>query len=1107
TGYVGYQINGSSTFVSGLNNEIKDGDIVDVYIMQSYAENYSFFDKYEAEVEAHETLPLTLTEMSYDDLFNTVYSGCADATITIDGETTPFKTDSEGKTNISIDKPGKYVVSATKTHETDDGIFTSITAPVCLLNVTSPKQYHTVNIDVPKNANIKFYECDGSDENGYDILGNELTVENIQENDIYNQYTLSLPEGRYSFRATNMQGASLGGMTFTVLPESEAQSGTAYLFTLRQLDVYTTTKYDGINYSTENEYTTTVMDSSEHMATAGDPYKSGNYTRYPYMLCAMGSAYPYAIQLLPSAIIAQTYGFGINTMYGYPLTPDTTIATKSGKLPTIIDAVITAPKDAKVSVYKQIKNFYTQEISPLSVTSKGETQDFTYGLPQNDGSHFYRVTMDGKITKAGYLNLSSEIDAKTVITFEDNENPHIRPEYDRANATQKRIEDSVVLNINKQNYLRLNIGDEFTAKAYRSSQIINGDTSNITIEPDFHYNIISGSSVTLEQQGSIATLKAVQKGISIIEVTYDAIQVTNKAVITTYGAIDPNRKGLFVVNVGDDSTTVINMTDWDSDFDTVYFLGEMGELNFTPTSDNEMTIKIDGSIISPNVDGAYALPIKQGNNIISVTSNDTTEYLIIKGKKVTANITNATDPSRQIKQGDLVSISFDGLNMPVPKMGGVYNPGYGSTMKIAYQRSDGGKVASKGTQYDFIANHTMTFKVFEEGTLTLTGGNIPMTCMGTEFGNHRYITDNGIPTNFNSIEISGAFSMLPELTIEVAKDETSNYLAALQNTYTNLSKVNILCGNSTVDKSFVVNKTSEALASEKNTSVKYTSLNNTHPLTINVEPVNAGVSMELRYWEEGDAEYKTAPVISGETLNLGAGVFSGDKLINMEIVVTPNNPTYGKTKTYSYVFYKATDEANTSILKNIEVYDSQRESFASPYGILRLENEAGLSYTRTNYECFVPKNTDQISLDVARLAGTSNITINGETKEVNTANTAFSQISLSGEITPITIDIADGRTYTLKVIKTDNPVIEAVADDGGVAVVRLLSPFEKNVNIFVGEYDGITLKQLICKADTLTQGDAVLIIDYSKLENAKSKNLFIWDEYMTEIGDRKYYLN
>ena len=770
---------------------INNGDIVSFY---SYADQmmisdyYSYFDAKEKTAGVGESFTLSLSAFQATELmwavpgdptpesYTTLTKVPQADIISLDPESGAFDkplavTDDNGNVTLAFEEPGTYYISAMAMI---DGYIPMI-APWCKVTVNAPTEPDTLNkVTVkaaPSSANIKFYTCDGFNENNTDIPGEEITVVDEGVIDNYHTYTMQLEDGRYSYRATDENGSSLGGMTFAV-------SGDCTI-TLRQLDVYTTTKYDGTNYATENEYTTTVQDYEEYFATAGTPYKKGNYTRYPYLLCALDNPFPYKIELIPNEAVATQYSLGTNTISGYAVKAGTSIATKSGAIPTLINTIINAPEGAKVQVFKQIKNYLTEEIAYANVEdAENNTINYTYRLPKDNSNHTYRVTMDGKITKAGYLNLKSE--PQITVTFEENEDPKVRPAYDKTTPLGKRSEDSIVLNINQQNYLRLNQGEEFTARAYRAVQIINSDTSNIMIEPDFHYNIISGDSVTIEQDGHKADIKAVKEGISIIEVTYDAIEVTGSPNYSgLYGAVDPDRKGLFVVNVGGDTATSISMTDWDSDLDTVYILGETGTFNFAPTSDAEMIVTADDNVINANSDGTYTIPVKQGNNLIIVTAGDTTEYLVVKGDKVTANIVNVTNPDCPVKQGDTLQITFDGLHLPVPKMGGVYNPGYRGTVKIEYTTPDGTTIASTGTQYDFITNHTITVTLAKEGTLKLSGGHITLKSMGFEFGAHRFITDSGLPANFNASEQSGVFSIMPDLEIEVLKGDIASIKEAV----------------------------------------------------------------------------------------------------------------------------------------------------------------------------------------------------------------------------------------------------------------------------------------------------------------------------------------
>lgn len=155
SGNFGYQVNGGSEMVMGLEHEVSDGDYIDAVIYKnSYpdTEGYAAFDKYTAEVVKGEKMELTLVYASgYDENWNTVYSPCTGAKITIDGKKTKYVTDDEGRVSIPFKNEGVYIVSAEKTKKVNKKTVPAITAPVCQVTVES---YPDACITVPKNAQL-----------------------------------------------------------------------------------------------------------------------------------------------------------------------------------------------------------------------------------------------------------------------------------------------------------------------------------------------------------------------------------------------------------------------------------------------------------------------------------------------------------------------------------------------------------------------------------------------------------------------------------------------------------------------------------------------------------------------------------------------------------------------------------------------------------------------------------------------------------------------------------------------------------------------------------------------------------------------------------------
>jgi len=405
--------------------------------------------------------------------------------------------------------------------------------------------------------------------------------------------------------------------------------------------------------------------------------------------------------------------------------------------------------------------------------------------------------MKDKITRAGYLSSSAE---EFAVTFDENEDPKTTGHKLDAANIQKRMEASTLVNINSQNSLKLGLNDTFRLRSFRAAwQIINTDTMNIMIEPDFNYEIISGAEhismvpVTSKCTGNAGSgedsnwmdITGVSEGTTVIEVSYDAIKVdgANTTFDGLYGATDPQRKSLIVINVGDTSENTLKLRakgaerDWDTEFDTLYFTEETGTFEFSATLGESEVDKVEMSADNGKTwtavnkkDGLYSAEgLVGGNNLLKFTKGDKVEYQVVRAAKVTYVIVNK-NRDEGIIEGDTLSIQIKGLYVPIPKMSGIYNPGFQApNHNIAYTLPEGVTSTATGGQYDFINNHKYEITLGTEGNYKLTNGSIFGTCMGDSMGSHRNLTDAGVGTNMSAGNNNGYKSSLPDLTFEVVK--------------------------------------------------------------------------------------------------------------------------------------------------------------------------------------------------------------------------------------------------------------------------------------------------------------------------------------------------
>ena len=162
--FFGYQVNGGSESVYGLSHTVKDGDYVDVCIYKNKypdTESYTKFDAYTKSEEVGEEVTLTLYEAGYDENWNTVFSPCADAEITINGEGTDFSTDEDGKVLLTFEEEGNYIISASKEKTVKDASVAAICAPVCIINIT-PARIRPVHNNIAKKYSSDEMMSDGN---------------------------------------------------------------------------------------------------------------------------------------------------------------------------------------------------------------------------------------------------------------------------------------------------------------------------------------------------------------------------------------------------------------------------------------------------------------------------------------------------------------------------------------------------------------------------------------------------------------------------------------------------------------------------------------------------------------------------------------------------------------------------------------------------------------------------------------------------------------------------------------------------------------------------------------------------------------------------------
>ena len=654
---------------------------------------------------------------------------------------------------------------------------------------------YTITVNVaPSTVNVTFY----GDENGENALAADKVVDKGVVGK-YHVYEVTVPEGMYSYRAVDTaDNHELGGMTFEAPVSVEIGADGKPIHSEQKMTLVR------VNYYTENpkvqkvgDYSINIMPGKMKSVVTGAQYIYNDgfddFVITPTLLFAHGNALLYNWQVTLNEELSKTYGVALSINKTFSEGASRTIE-ETFFLKSLVSYTVTAPKGATVRFFNQIKNFNVEEL-PVASTTENEDGTVTSVLRAPGGNLMYRVSVEGKVTKAGYLDTSKNKDI--TVTFGENEDPESTVNNVDSAILAKRMESSTLVNVNGQNNLSLGIGETFRLRAYRGAwQIINSDTANIMIEPDFNYAVLSGGShIKMTPAANRCTgnagegektnwmdIEGVSEGVAIIEVSYDAIEIGGSTSYTgIYGATDPKRTSLVVINVGGakgelSMRAVGTENTWDTEYDTVYTLTNAAVFSFNATLDGEKpTVQFSTDKgktwknVGENADGSFtALGLVEGNNILKFTANGKTAYQVVRAAKITYTVTNETRGGDVAYIGDNISVVFHGLYQPVPKFSGIYNPGFGQGHKVTYTASDNAEfVKASGGQYDFISTNKYTFKVIADGDIKLTGGNVHFNVMGTEspLGGHRILTDNGVGANFSAVSTIHVRDVMPDITI------------------------------------------------------------------------------------------------------------------------------------------------------------------------------------------------------------------------------------------------------------------------------------------------------------------------------------------------------
>lgn len=652
--------------------------------------------------------------------------------------------------------------------------------------------------DVFLYSNFTNTPAEGEDE--YDVAGGKLV-------DNYQMFYTQLKAGRYAYRAFTADGKELGGMTLDLPTGSNVDGGAGggNKLYLQCNSFYVSTKKADNTYFTADQYhvrlACPVMGCD---ATMGTPYVNGNYTYYPVMLYAAGNACLYNAYAYPDI-----EGYIFNSAINLTFNAGYSAANKAMTLNPGITLTVTAPANATFGLYFQWNNFNTTEVEPeteWTTSADGKTKTAQYFISKGSGSYTWRLNDATHVTQAGWLGQLKD-SGELTYSFADGAATD-RISHDFSNLGSQvinRDEADLQVNLDPSGYEA--ITGTTRIRAYRHWQLINSDAANIMVEPDFHWNTLTGDAAISPVNGGNATANwaDVTPGTqdSIIAVYYDSVDV-NPSNHGSHGGLFPatNPERVAVMVVGGtgtshgtaDADVKFNKTvgstprseAWDYNYDTWFY--EAGEkdpaLDFTvnatgsvtveyalAATDNSMKTTVSGfQSVSADANGNYTVPLaafntigngKGGTVILKMTDSTGVSYRLVRVAKVTITVENVSNPGENIMPGDQVKLSFNGMYRGIDKISGVFNP----TALEARYSVNGTEYSGKLNQYHRMDNTTVTATIptdltFEEGKATVdcvfsngyTFG--AMYSKGAPFTFLYEMTDAGAGTNFSAVNVT-----------------------------------------------------------------------------------------------------------------------------------------------------------------------------------------------------------------------------------------------------------------------------------------------------------------------------------------------------------------
>lgn len=468
-------------------------------------------------------------------------------------------------------------------------------------------------------------------------------------------------------------------------------------------------------------------------------------------------------------------------------------------------------------------------LSDIKRESLDENYDvYTFKGPKNPDVYGYpSMILVGGGEGTGYVKSLETIILRADKGHEENANHDFLPRKkgdapsgEAQGYAAKFLKNDIYTNIKDEGmYRALNPGEEVELNTFRVTQGTGDDVGNTILEPDKHYKVMYGDTVSVSgTKGSDGRewvdIKASdsKKGVSIVAITYDETgrlrynTSDGKTQESVAPAIDPANTGIAIYDVGGSGLEIdpnINVRK----YDTVYFpksitgpsgrkLGgkEFKEFTFEPkaasgiasvefhrpiqTKDdyNNNAFFADNTWEKADVNGSkYTVKLRDGRNIIRITDNNGgVRYFTLRARAINVKTKNLSNEGKVIKKGDKIRVTFSDLDLPLQKLSAIYNPGFPDTTYLM-GKLNGKDIIGPKTQYDIVNNNYFEFEAGDGDEIKLSGIRIHSGHFGSGLDAHCEVDKNGLPPNLNAAGNDGIYCYFDDISLPVEDKLETTY--------------------------------------------------------------------------------------------------------------------------------------------------------------------------------------------------------------------------------------------------------------------------------------------------------------------------------------------